>query len=276
MENLCIHYGPLIGHYKSKPYYDMPSPIVLSGPGVTEHLRQLGFGYRAKYLYQTAKMVSQERDLGWLDSLRNPESPVMSQKFAPAGEMPPGGRQGYRAAHKELLALQGVGPKVADCVCLMGLGWGEAVPVDTHGTGSLYHFSQLNLLITCSTVWHIAQRDYKFGRGKHRSLTNATYDAVGDHFRSLWGKEAGWAHSVLFTADLRAFATRLTTKVEVSEVKKEEEEEEETLQVADVKSEIDSDSSLKRKFTEDQTLIKAESISTTPRRPKRRREKPNP
>lgn len=76
------------------------------------------------------------------------------------------------------------------------------------------------LLILCaslilSTVWQIAQRDYKFGKGKHRSLTKATYDAVGDHFRKLWGKEAGWAHSVLFTADLRAFSDRLATKVEI-------------------------------------------------------------
>ena len=67
------------------------------------------------------------------------------------------------------------------------------------------------------TVWQIAQRDYKFGRGKHSSLTKATYDAVANHFRKLWGKEAGWAHSVLFTADLRAFSDRLTTKVEVKE-----------------------------------------------------------
>jgi N-glycosylase/DNA lyase len=78
----------------------------------------------------------------------------------------------------------------------MGLGWGESVPVDTH-------------------VWQIAQRDYKFGKGKHKSLTKATYDAVGDHFRSLWGKEAGWAHSVLFAADLKTFSQRLTTKIEV-------------------------------------------------------------
>jgi N-glycosylase/DNA lyase len=78
----------------------------------------------------------------------------------------------------------------------MGLGWGEAVPVDTH-------------------VWQIAQRDYKFGKGKHKSLTKATYDAVGDHFRQLWGKEAGWAHSVLFAADLKTFSERLTTKIEV-------------------------------------------------------------
>lgn len=105
-----------------------------------------------------------------------------------------------------MLQLQGVGPKVADCVCLMGLGWGEAVPVDTH-------------------VWQIAQRDYKFGKGKHKSLTKATYDAVGDHFRQLWGKEAGWAHSVLFAADLKTFSERLTIKIEVvvDEVKVEQE-----------------------------------------------------
>ncbi|KAK1085134.1 8-oxoguanine glycosylase ogg1, partial [Friedmanniomyces endolithicus] len=44
-----------------------------------------------------------------------------------------------------------------------------------------------------------------------------TYDAVGAKFRSLWGQEAGWAHSVLFTADLRAFSERLVAKVEVKD-----------------------------------------------------------
>lgn len=133
MEKLCTHYGSLIGHYDSKPFYDLPCPAALSEPGVEAHLRALGFGYRAKYLYQTAVMVSEQRELGWLDSLRNPESPIFGCEIAPAGEMLPEGRQGYRNAHEQLLALQGVGPKVADCVCLMGLGWGEAVPVDTHG-----------------------------------------------------------------------------------------------------------------------------------------------
>ncbi|KAL8925075.1 MAG: hypothetical protein Q9172_002394 [Xanthocarpia lactea] len=200
MEKLCNHYGPLVGHIGDAPYHDMPSPSILADPKVESHLRRMGFGYRAKYLHQTAVQISQTHEKGWLDSLRNPESPVMGRKVGPAGEMLPGGREGYRVAHEELLALQGVGPKVADCVCLMGLGWGEAVPVDTH-------------------VWQIAQRDYKFGKGRHKSLTKATYDAVGDRFRSLWGKEAGWAHSVLFTADLRAFSERLSTKIEVTMVK---------------------------------------------------------
>jgi N-glycosylase/DNA lyase len=161
---------------------------------VEAHLRELGFGYRAKYLARTATAIAEEKPAGWLDSLRNNEE--LKDKKRDLEILQQGGSSGYKKAHEELLQLQGVGPKVADCVCLMGLGWGEAVPVDTH-------------------VWQIAQRDYKFGKGKHRSLTKATYDAVGDHFRSLWGKEAGWAHSVLFAADLRAFAIRLSTKTEV-------------------------------------------------------------
>lgn len=133
MEKLCIHYGRLIGYLDSKPYHDMPSPMALTKPGVEAHLRQLGFGYRAKYLHQTAVIVARDHDKDWLDSLRNPESPVLGFKPSNAGEMLAEGRDGYRIAHEQLLALQGVGPKVADCVCLMGLGWGEAVPVDTHG-----------------------------------------------------------------------------------------------------------------------------------------------
>lgn len=206
MHKLCIHYGPLLGHLDGEAYHDFPKPEDLAKEGVEANLRALGFGYRARYLYQTACMVV-EKEEGWLNGLRNPEAPVLGVEAKDGGEWKAEGREGYRAAHEALITLQGVGPKVADCVCLMGLGWGEAVPVDTH-------------------VWQIAQKDYKFGRGKHSSLTKATYDAVGDKFRSLWGKEAGWAHSVLFTADLKAFSERLVKKVEVIEKKEEEEEEE--------------------------------------------------
>ncbi|KAB8227017.1 8-oxoguanine glycosylase ogg1 [Aspergillus alliaceus] len=205
VEKLCANYGPFIASIDGRAYHDFPPPDALTGDDVESKLRSLGFGYRAKYIYQTALIVSTQREKGWLDSLRNPESPALGVEAAPGGEMRPEGREGYREAHEKLLELQGVGPKVADCVSLMGLGWGEAVPVDTH-------------------VWQIAQRDYKFGKGAHKSLTKATYDAVGNHFRKLWGKEAGWAHSVLFTADLKTFSDRLIaskkTEVEV-EVKDE-------------------------------------------------------
>ncbi|KAJ5100255.1 8-oxoguanine DNA glycosylase N-terminal [Penicillium angulare] len=198
VEKLCLNYGPFVATVEGRSYHDFPTPEALAGKDVEGNLRSLGFGYRAKYLYQTAIMVSKEREKGWLDNLCNPESPSFGAEAKPGDEMKPEGRQGYREAHESLLELQGVGPKVADCVCLMGLGWGESVPVDTH-------------------VWQIAQRDYRFGKGSHKSLTKATYDAVANHFRKLWGQEAGWAHSVLFTADLRSFADRLaaTKKVDV-------------------------------------------------------------
>ncbi|KAF7592204.1 8-oxoguanine glycosylase ogg1 [Aspergillus hancockii] len=218
VEKLCINYGPFIASIDGRAYHDFPPPEALTGDDVEGRLRTLGFGYRAKYIYQTALIVSTQREKGWLDSLRNPESPALGMEAAPGGEMRPEGREGYREAHEKLLELQGVGPKVADCVSLMGLGWGEAVPVDTH-------------------VWQIAQRDYKFGKGAHKSLTKVTYDAVGNHFRKLWGKEAGWAHSVLFTADLRTFSDRLVAskKAEVKvKVKDEEDEKSESAITAQV------------------------------------------
>lgn len=200
VDKLCVHYGRYIATMDGYRYHDFPPPHVLTGDAVEGHLRELGFGYRAKYIAATARMIANEKGEDWLDSIRNPENPAFGQEPHPAGEMKPEGRDGYRDAHAKLLELMGVGPKVADCVCLMGLGWGEAVPIDTH-------------------VWQIAQRDYKFGKGKHASLTPAMYDAVANHFRKIWGQEAGWAHSVLFSAELRVFAERHETKVVV---KKEE------------------------------------------------------
>ena len=221
VEKLCINYGPFIASVEGRSYHDFPTPEALAGKDVEGNLRSLGFGYRAKYIYQTAVMVSQDREKGWLNGLCNPESPAFGIEAKPGDEMKPEGREGYRDAHEKLLELQGVGPKVADCVCLMGLGWGESVPVDTHGE----YISRWTW--TCwanlRAVWQIAQRDYRFGKSSNKSLNKATYDAVGNHFRKLWGQEAGWAHSVLFTADLRSFADRLaeTKKVKVTAKDKE-------------------------------------------------------
>ena len=179
--------------------HDFPEPASLTVSGVETHLRELGFGYRARYIAETARKVTNEKPISWLESLRNPEQP--SFDGPPVSDA---SHATYKEAHEELLTLSGVGPKVADCVCLMGLGWGESVPVDTH-------------------VWQIAQRDYKIGKAKTKTFNKVMYDTVGDHFRGLWGKYAGWAHSVLFTADLREFADR-TPKKEVIKVKEVKEE----------------------------------------------------
>jgi N-glycosylase/DNA lyase len=67
-------------------------------------------------------IVTREKPAGWLDSLTNGDAEESGNDNNPC-DIPEGGRAGYRKAHCELLGLQGVGPKVADCVCLMGLGW---------------------------------------------------------------------------------------------------------------------------------------------------------
>ncbi|EFY85834.1 8-oxoguanine DNA glycosylase [Metarhizium acridum CQMa 102] len=144
--------------------HDFPTPESLTGKNVESHLRELGFGYRAKYIADTARVVALQKPASWLESLRNPRhsGPRLSSS---AGSSNPT----YKGAHEALLSLTGVGPKVADC---------------------------------------IAQRDYKFGKSKAKTFNKAMYDAVGDHFRTIWGDYAGWAHSVLFTADLREFSNR--------------------------------------------------------------------
>jgi N-glycosylase/DNA lyase len=142
VEKLCVNYGPFIGRLGDKAYHDFPPPSALTSPDVEARLRDLGFGYRAKYIYQTAAMVNKEGGQAWLDALRNPDSPAFSAKTAALQD-----RDGYRNAHEKLLELQGVGPKVADCVCLMGLGWREAVPVDTHGKPSTSDFHLVGALV---------------------------------------------------------------------------------------------------------------------------------
>jgi N-glycosylase/DNA lyase len=68
----------------------------LAQDGVEETLRKLGFGYRAKYIANTAKAIhTLDHGEEWLMGLR---------------------KLSYEEAHNALLTLQGVGPKVADCV----------------------------------------------------------------------------------------------------------------------------------------------------------------
>lgn len=197
VHKLCAHYGPYIGSIGDQPFHDFPEPEALAGAHVEAHLRELGFGYRARYIAQTAEAVAHRHGPGWLIGLRNPDCPAFGlpqlKQETEHGESD-AEPTSYQAAQEALLTLPGVGPKVADCVCLMGLGWGEAVPIDTH-------------------VWQIAQRDYSFrNAGKTKSLTKGMYDAVGDHFRKIWGPQAGWAQSVLFTANLKSFAEQASSK----------------------------------------------------------------
>ncbi|HLE96389.1 MAG TPA: DNA glycosylase [Candidatus Thermoplasmatota archaeon] len=111
-------------------------------------LRRVGLGYRAPFLREAARIVADGLDLAAL------------------------ARRPYRRAHDALTELPGVGPKVADCVCLFGLGHGEAFPVDT---------------------W---MRD-AMARVLARPLGDRD---AGDAARRRWGANAGLAQQFLFHA----------------------------------------------------------------------------
>jgi N-glycosylase/DNA lyase len=97
MEKLCVNYGTRLGTVNDDDhiYYDFPTPARLADPSVEQNLRQLGFGYRAKYIQSTAHMIANEKPTEWLSSLRE---------------------KSYPETKESLLELSGVGPKVADCV----------------------------------------------------------------------------------------------------------------------------------------------------------------
>jgi N-glycosylase/DNA lyase len=88
-------------------YHDYPTPERLAAATEAE-LRELGLGYRAPYVRDTAELVA-------------------------SGEVTEAGVAGlsYEDARDAMTAFVGVGDKVADCVLLFSLGYLEAVPLDT-------------------------------------------------------------------------------------------------------------------------------------------------
>ena len=73
-----------------------------------DELREVGFGYRAPYIKETARTIA-DGDVT-LEGLRDAS---------------------YSEAHGELKRLKGVGDKVADCVLLFSLGFVGVVALDT-------------------------------------------------------------------------------------------------------------------------------------------------
>ncbi|GAA97996.1 uncharacterized protein L969DRAFT_46362 [Mixia osmundae IAM 14324] len=164
--------------------YSFPSPEAIGQAGNETLLRQLGFGYRAEYVVKTAQMVQE------LAKAHN-ASLAPGEHLGVEAYLDSWSKLSYTDAREQLLQLCGVGPKVADCIALFGLGFAQTVPVDRH-------------------VWQIAIRDYHFNIGKGREkdgpMSKEIYVRVQTKLQDLWGDYAGWAQQVLFTADLRSFA----------------------------------------------------------------------
>ncbi|HKK94935.1 MAG TPA: DNA glycosylase [Anaerovoracaceae bacterium] len=96
----CIEkLSKLYGEKITGEYYTFPRPEVIAKLDVCD-LDSVKLGYRAKYLIETAKLYEEK-------------------KFNSSME-----------AYEWLLELKGIGPKVANCIMLFGLGYYDSYPID--------------------------------------------------------------------------------------------------------------------------------------------------
>ncbi|KZT09672.1 DNA glycosylase [Laetiporus sulphureus 93-53] len=197
VKTLCKHYSPALlslppptdaecssasdASLEVESYHPFPPPSILAASDISATLRTLGFGYRAEFVQKTAKMLVDahaSEQLGHA-SLEPAEKWLCTLRQMSTSE-----------AREELLKFMGVGRKVADCVLLMSLDKKEVIPVDTH-------------------VHQIAVKHYGISSSSKAkgNMTSKLYDEVSSKLAAVWGDYAGWAHSVLFTSDLKAFAS---------------------------------------------------------------------
>lgn len=120
-------------------------------------LRVLGFGYRAKTIPGVAAMLSQVGH-ACLSSLPDDE------------------------LRKALMAMPGIGPKLADCIMLYAFHRLSAVPIDTH-------------------LWRAYSRLFRPEEAVV-ALTRKRYAAASEEIRSRFGNRAGEAQLFIFAAEL--------------------------------------------------------------------------
>lgn len=182
---LTTGYGNKVGNFDSLDYYSFPTSDEIVDRATEDQLRGLGFGYRAKFIVETAKkMVEDKKERGFSDDTQ------LLQYL--------NSHMTYEQMREHLMSYTGIGPKVADCICLMGLRMDEVVPVDVH-------------------VARIAKRDYQFQARKAdvkdlakryqsmpltRKKINLELDLIRMMFLKKWGTYAGWAQGVLFSNEI--------------------------------------------------------------------------
>lgn len=104
---LCALAGDEISAFGAR-YHQFPAPETLAALDAEALAKLTGVGYRAPYIIKTAAMIA------------NNEVSLEKIRSLP-----------YEDAHKEIMRLPGVGPKVADCILLFGDSREMAFPVDT-------------------------------------------------------------------------------------------------------------------------------------------------
>ena len=146
---------PIAGSDGKVITHSFPRASVIAGLDPFEISEKTGLEWRAGNLVKVAQQIALKPE-SWLAEVAKLD---------------------YASARGELQRIDGVGPKIADCVCLFAMAKDQAVPVDTH-------------------VWQLT-RDRYLPSLKGKSVTPAGYAQVLNYYHSHFDK-AGWAQQYLF------------------------------------------------------------------------------
>ncbi len=135
-------YGP-----DGKVFHTFPQADVIRELKVDDIMR-CGAGFRARYIRSAAEYCTDNIDLNRLNG------------------------RSYEDIKSELMQIEGVGDKVADCIALMGFGRFEAFPID---------------------VWIKRTVERMYFNGKARRVRE-----IHDFARERWGDTAGFAQQYIF------------------------------------------------------------------------------
>lgn len=115
IENLSNKWGKAI-EYKGETYYAFPKLSDLEGASI-EDVKSCGLGFRAKYVKNTVHSVyTGEANLEFIKA------------------------QDDEICHEELQKLNGIGPKVSDCIMLFSMQKYSAFPVDVWVKRAMQYF----------------------------------------------------------------------------------------------------------------------------------------
>ncbi len=117
VEMLCDAYGP----ETENGIHAFPSPEALAGAS-PEDLKKCSLGYRASYVYMSARMILEAGLAGdelWAPEIGGGIFPAEKKEISP------------QSASEKLLSLPGVGAKISSCILLFALHDMAAFPRDT-------------------------------------------------------------------------------------------------------------------------------------------------
>lgn len=158
IKRMCECFGEEI----EKGYYSFPTPEALSELRLSD-MQQCRLGFRAPRVLSAASLITRgEFDLYGIKDLS------------------------YRQGREELMKINGVGGKIADCVLLFAFGKLESFPVDTH----------------------IEQIMVKFYGEHFKGVKSKKREEIAEFARNYFGKYCGYAQEYLYMEEMSSSPLR--------------------------------------------------------------------